>query len=277
MTVRATGSPSRRAWVEQIMGMPVSVHVRGPRACVDPGVERIVADVFDGLRRVDALFSTYRPDSEIMRLNRGELRLRECNGLIREVADLCAEATERTDGYFTADLPVHDRSTPGLPAADRCRWFDPSGLVKGWAVERAARDLSAIDGHDYYLGAGGDIAAYVDDPMSPAWNVGVEDPLDRSRVLGALPIRSGGIATSGSAARGAHIINPRTGRPAGGDALAVTVVGPSVMWADVYATAAFARGADALTWLAGLEQTEGLIVAADGDYRSTPGFDLRPV
>ncbi|WP_322779630.1 FAD:protein FMN transferase [Frankia sp. Cas4] len=281
---------SRRAWIEQIMGMPVSLHLRGPRAHGDPGVERIVAEVFAELRMVDALFSTYRADSEIMMLNRGELALSGCDRLVQEVADLCADATERTDGYFSAQLPAPDAGAvavaeagavavaeagAGAGAGAGRRWFDPSGLVKGWAVERAAARLAAIDGHDHYLSAGGDIAAHVDDPASPAWNVGICDPLDSLRVLATLPVRCGGVATSGSAARGAHIVNPRTGRPAGSDLLAVTVTGPSLMWADVYATAAFARGADALAWLTSLDRTEALVVTADGTHRSTPGFGRR--
>ncbi|WP_322753797.1 FAD:protein FMN transferase [Frankia sp. Cas3] len=271
MTAWVAGSMSRRAWIEQIMGMPVSLHLRGPRAHGDPEVERIVAEVFAELRMVDALFSTYRADSEIMMLNRGELALSGCDRLVQEVADLCADATERADGYFSAQLPAPDAGAEAVAGAGR-RWFDPSGLVKGWAVERAAARLAAIDGYDHYLSAGGDIAAHVDDPASPAWNVGICDPLDSTRVLATLPVRCGGVATSGSAARGAHIVNPRTGRPAGSDLLAVTVTGPSLMWADVYATAAFARGADALAWLTSLDRTEALVVTADGTHRSTPGF-----
>ncbi|WP_322762560.1 FAD:protein FMN transferase [Frankia sp. Cr2] len=274
MTAWVAGSMSRRAWIEQIMGMPVSLHLRGPRVLGDPDVERIVAEVFAELRMVDALFSTYRPDSEIMMLNRGELRLGDCNRLVQEVSDLCADAAGRTEGYFNAQLPAPDVGAGTRVGAGR-RWFDPSGLVKGWAVERAAARLAAIDGHDHYLSAGGDIAAHVDDPVSPAWNVGICDPLDSTRVLATLPVRSGGVATSGSAARGAHIVNPRTGRPAGSALSAVTVTGPSLMWADVYATAAFARGADALAWLTSLDRTEALVVTADGTHRTTPGFGRR--
>ncbi len=281
MTAWAAGSMSRRAWVEQIMGMPVSLHLRGPRAAGDSAVEQLVTALFAHLRAVDALFSTYRADSEIMRLNRGELRLDACDPLVQEVADLCAEATRRTDGYFSAELPAPGHPTgtgttagtgTAAGASAGRRWFDPSGLVKGWAVERAAARLTAIDGHDYYLSAGGDIAAYVADPVSPAWNVGICDPFDSTRVLATVPVRSGGVATSGSAARGAHIMNPRTGRPASSDLLAVTVTGPSLMWADVYATAAFARGSDALAWLAGLDRTAALVVTADGARHATPGF-----
>jgi thiamine biosynthesis lipoprotein len=127
--------------------------------------------------------------------------------------------------------------------------FDPSGLVKGWAVERAATLLAGIDGCDYYLNAGGDMALGVASPDSPAWKVGIEDPRDPTRILAVRDVRSGGVATSGSAARGAHIVDPHTGNHPS-DLLSVTVIGPALLWADVYATAAFARGTDALDWLA---------------------------
>ncbi len=78
-----------------------------------------------------------------------------------------------------------------------------------------------------------------------------------------MPLRTGAVATSGTAARGTHILEPSTGRPA--TALrSVTVIGPGLMWADVYATAAFARGPRATGWLATLAEHVSLVVALDG-------------
>lgn len=66
--------PPRRAWGKQIMGLPVSVHLRGPD--VDrPAVRDAVARVFADLRRADAVFSTYRAGSDLSRWERGELPL----------------------------------------------------------------------------------------------------------------------------------------------------------------------------------------------------------
>jgi thiamine biosynthesis lipoprotein len=224
----------RRSWVEQIMGMPISLHLRGPGVSIDPDIPGVVAAVFEQLREADRLFSTYRPASEVSRLRRGELKVRECHPLVREVVGLCRQAREVTDGYFDARLPGG---------------YDPSGLVKGWAVERAATLLAGIVDCDYYLNAGGDMALGVASPDSPAWQIGIEDPRDPTRIFAVREVRAGGVATSGSAARGAHIIDPHTGkRP--DDVLAVTVIGPTLLWADVYATAAFARGADPVGWLA---------------------------
>ncbi len=250
--VQALADLPRRAWVEQIMGMPISVHLRGP-ALQDPAVTAAVGAVFDELRAVEARFSVYRPDSEISRLQRGDLELTGCHPQVREVALLCAQARERTEGWFDADLPQ-----PGGG-----RLFDPTGLVKGWAVERASRHLAGLDGYDFLLNAGGDLVLGCTRTDTPDWRVGVENPADRSRLLATVPLRVGGVATSGTAARGEHIIDPTTGSPAS-RLLAVTVIGPLLTWADVYATAAFARGPGCVGWLGGLAGHGAFVVDRAG-------------
>lgn len=221
----------RRAWVEQLMGLPVSLHLRGPGAA--DGDARAAA-VFASLREIDRLFSTYREDSQISALRRGEFTEHDSPPLVREVLALCREARERTEGWFD----------PWLPGG-----FDPSGLVKGWAVERAAAGLGDID---HCLNAGGDIVVHVTSPASPPWRIGIEDPRDRRRLIAVHAVRTGAVATSGTAARGPHIIDPRRGVPAR-DMLSVTVAGPSLCWADVYATAAFAHGPGAESWLSRID------------------------
>jgi FAD:protein FMN transferase len=265
MTHRSMTTP--RAWVEQIMGMPISVHVRAEAHT--PAVARAVAAVFDELRAVDRMFSTYRPDSQISELNRGQLRLADSDPLVREVLDLCEEARRRTDGYFDAMLPGPE---------GRVR-LDPSGLVKGWAVERAGRLLADREVADFSINAGGDIV-FQSGPDQPDWRVGVEDPAAPDRLLAALPVRTGAVATSGTGRRGAHILDPHTGRSAV-EVTSVTVVGPSLTWADVYATAAVARGAGGIRWLADLTGYQALIVDATGALTVTdrtgrsPFQDLR--
>ncbi len=245
-----TGGSGRRAWVEQIMGMPISIHVR-----VGGGERRVAAAVgaaFDELRAVDQMFSTYRADSQISQLNAGKLAVRDCDRLVGEVLELCELARQRTGGYFDAMLPGPD---------GRVR-IDPSGLVKGWAVERAAGLLAERGVADFCLNAGGDIALRAGADQ-PEWRVGVEDPSDMDKLLAVVPLRGGAVATSGVARRGAHIINPSTGCAA--TALAsVTVIGQSLTWADVYATGAVARGAGARRWLATLADHRALVVEAGG-------------
>ncbi len=251
-----SGTDNQLARVEFVMGMPVSIHLRGPA----PEARRQAAmeAVFAHLRAVDRTFSTYRQDSEISRLARGELSVDACSPQVREVLDGCNQARIATGGYFD----------PMLPSAGGGRTLDPSGLVKGWAVERAARLLAELDREDYYLNAGGDIALRCARPDSPPWRIGIEDPRRTDRMIAILPLRTGGVATSGTAHRGAHISDPRTGSPATG-LRSVTVTGPSLLWADVYATAAFARGRDAPDWLATLTGYASLVVREDGTLWSS--------
>ena len=254
----------RRAWVEQVMGLPVSIHLRGP-GVRDGWVADAVAAAYDELRAVDALFSTYRADSEVSRVNAGDLRLADAHPMLREVAALCDEAGDRTDGCFDARLPSPHGGT----------WWDPSGVVKGWVTDRVAARLSRLAGHDVSVNAGGDLALAPGRPDSTPWRIGIDDPDHPGRMLTVVAVCAGGVATSGTAARGRHIHDPRTGEPA--DALrAATVVGPSLLWADVYATAAMVRGpGGARDWLATVEGYEGLFVTPDGAVTTTSGFPGR--
>jgi thiamine biosynthesis lipoprotein len=259
-----------RAWVEQIMGMPVSIHVRGPGvrdehspefALVTGAVER----AFAGLRAVDARFSTYRADSELCRVQRGEIPPERESEEMLEVRALCQDAEQRTGNWFSTEDP-----------AGR---FDPTGLVKGWAVEACALGLSqelnpdddSASGFDVMVNAGGDIAVRSVRVDTPDWVIGIENPADRSQLLATVPLRTGGVATSGSAARGAHIWNPHNRRETPAYWHAVTVIGPNLTWADVFATAAYAREGDAVDWLAEIPEHVALLVDRDGRTTSTEG------
>jgi FAD:protein FMN transferase len=248
--VRLDGQPGvqRRGWVEQLMGMPVSIHVRGPRSH-DADVASTVAAAFASLHAVDAMFSTYRDDSEISRLQRHEITLAECSPEIRDVHTLCRTALERTAGYFDAW---------GWRGAGV---FDPTGLVKGWAIGRAGLLLAALDDCDVAIDAGGDVLVRCADPAP--WRIGIEDPRDRTQVLATVELHDGAVATSGTAARGTHIVDPFTKTPVE-SILSATVIGPSIVWADVWATTAVARGVGAVEWTESLHGTSGMLVLADG-------------
>jgi thiamine biosynthesis lipoprotein len=90
-------------------------------------------------------------------------------------------------------------------------------------------------------------------------------------------VRNGAIATSGAYERGEHVRDPFTGKAPDG-VLSVTIVGPSLTYADAYATAAFAMGKTGLAWVAGLAGYAGCTITADPDGSNgrlawTPGFD----
>jgi thiamine biosynthesis lipoprotein len=247
----------RRSWAEQIMGMPISLLARGPEAG-GPGAAEAVDAVFAELRAVDARFSTYRPDSEVSRLNAGLLTLEQASPELREVAAACERARARTRGLFDATRP--DGS------------WDPSGLVKGWATERAARLLRMVEA-DWCLNAGGDVAVLA--PSGADFGIGIADPREATGVVAVVRRSSGGVATSGCAARGAHLYDPRTGQAAGGPAASVSVVGPSLAIADVLATAAYVAGPGWAELLAAEPDYAGLAVARDGTLLPTPDWPDR--
>jgi FAD:protein FMN transferase len=249
--VTALALPTGR-YVEQVMGMPISLALRG-RHTVDAAARDAWSACLADLRVTDRVFSTYRDDSHVSRLGRGEIGLEECPASVREVLDLAEQARQESDGAFDVRRPGPD----GSPV------FDPSGVVKGWAVERASLHLRSLDDTDFCLSAGGDMVCHVAAADRPEWQVGIEDPHDRTRVLAMIPVRHGAVATSGHAHRGLHVVDARTGTPPT-DVASVTVVAPDLTWADIDATAAYAHGARAAEWLSTRPGRSGLVVWADG-------------
>lgn len=243
--------PVRRR-VAFAMGMPISLALRG-RCSAGREADDAWAEVMACLDDVDRVFSTYRDDSLISRLGRGELAVEDCPPDVREVLAIGERARRESDGAFDVRRPAADGSTV----------LDPSGVVKGWAVERAAEPLRRLPDTDFCLSAGGDMVCRVANAGAPAWRIGIEDPRDATRLTAVVPLLNGAVATSGLAHRGAHIVDARTGLTPVGVA-SVTVVSHSLVRADVDATAAFARGPDALRWLSARPGATGLVVWADG-------------
>ncbi len=207
------------------MGTVFSIDIR------DPGIwEDAIAAVVTCLHRVDAVFSTYQDDSDISRIRRRELALGDADPDVSRVLELCAQVERESDGYFTA-----------FEGSD----LDPTGLVKGWAIERASDLLRAHGSHHHAVNGGGDIQLVGDADLAPPWRIGISHPLERDRLLTVVTGDSFAIATPGVAERGMHIVNPHNGGPAHG-LVSVTVVGPSLTGVDAYATAAFAMGPGAL-------------------------------
>jgi thiamine biosynthesis lipoprotein len=241
-----------RRKVADVMGMPISLALRGLHVD-DDRAEVAWQNCLAVLREADRMFSTYRDDSMISRLQRKEIDLADCPAEVHEVLDLGERARVGSHGAFDVRRPGPDGSTV----------LDPSGVVKGWAVDRASRALEVLPGTDFCLSAGGDMLCRTTRTGAPPWRIGIEDPHDPRRVVAVVPVRNGAVATSGLAHRGAHIVDARTGTTPH-DVASVTVVGPSLVRADIDATAAFALGADSIAWLGGRPEHSGLVVWADG-------------
>jgi FAD:protein FMN transferase len=242
------GTVARR--VEQVMGMPISLALRG-RYADHPRAEEAWQQALGSLLEADATFSTYRSDSVVSRLGRGELNRETCPAEVIEVLDLGELARLDTDGAF-------DVWRTGL---DGRAVLDPSGVVKGWAVDRAATALAGLDGTDFCLSAGGDMVCRT--TGETPWRIGIEDPLRPDRLVATVEVHNGAVATSGLAHRGAHIVDARTGRTPEAPA-SVTVLAPTLTWADIDATAAFALGDQAATWLRRRPGRRGVVVWSDG-------------
>jgi len=241
--------------VEQVMGMPVSLALRGRWA--GTGVaENAWQNALAMLREVDEIFSTYKPQSWVARLGRGEVGVEDCPDTVAEVLELAEQACRESEGVFDV-WAVGGEDTGGL---------DPSGVVKGWAVQRAAAAFDHLDDTDFCLSAGGDMVCVTRQGAAEPWRVGIEDPFDASRVIAVVPITNGAVATSGLAHRGAHIVDPVTGTTPS-QLASVTVVCDDLTWADIDATAAFVMGDAGVAWLEARHRT-GVVVTADGSARS---------
>jgi FAD:protein FMN transferase len=240
--------------VEHVMGTVFSLDLRDPALAVGA-----VEDVVRWWHWVDEVFSTYREDSQISRLGRGEITLEDCPPEVATILDLCAEAGRRSGGWFSA-----------MPGGR----LDPSGMVKGWSVERASAMLSAAGSTAHAVNGGGDVRCVGSpDPGTP-WRIGIADPLRPGELVTVVAGHDFAVATSGIAERGSHVLDPYTGRAA--DQLAsVTLVGDDLTWVDAYATAAIAMGPRCRDWIVALDGVEGLVVDLAGGAWTSPGWASR--
>jgi len=257
--VTRTG-PSLVRRIEPCWGTVIGVHVDD---AVDP---RAVDDVFRWFRRVDDLFSTWRDDTEISRIGRGELEIADAAPEVQEVLVACEQIRRETRGAF--DITIGGRAEV---EPRRLAPIDPSGFVKGWALERAVEMLGAVGVSRCSLNAGGDVVVRgrIDDQP---WRIGIQHPWERDKVAEVLEVGSGAVATSGRTERGDHVIDPRTRRPATG-LVSVTVVGPDLGTADALATAAVACGSIAEPWLARRPGVAAFAITDDGAVLVTAGLE----
>lgn len=241
--------------VEPVMGTVFSFDVR-PSPGQDEQALAAIAEAVEWLHWVDATFSTYRTESQISRLDRGELRVEACDPRVAEVLELCELEYTASGGYFSSVI------------AGR---LDPSGLVKGWSIEHASQLLRSHGCADHAINGGGDVRAVGEPSPGSLWQIGVTHPLQPDALTTVISGSDLAVATSGTAERGSHIRDPFTGQPPVGQA-SITVVGSDLTRVDCVATAAFAMGPDAQTWLEGLNGFEAYAVTEGGLAWWTSGF-----
>jgi thiamine biosynthesis lipoprotein len=145
---------------EHVMGTVVSFEVRrsAPGVAV-PAIERAVA----WLRWVDSTFSPYRSESQISLLERGELTEAASHREVRYILSLCEQLRLATNGYFDARAAGH---------------LDPSGVVKGWSVDRASELLTLAGCPDHLIDGGGDVRFHGRPAAGHDWQVGITHPVN---------------------------------------------------------------------------------------------------
>jgi len=234
-----------------IMGMPVRIVL--PRL----DSEELFQQSFTLLEKVDARFSTYKEDSEISRINRGEVKRVDAGSDIQEVFAIAEDTKKRTNGYF--DIEKKDGT------------LDPSGVVKGWAILGVQRLLEGAGMRDFMIDIAGDIASGGVNGKGDPWAFGIKNPLASDEIVKVVYPCGRGVATSGSYERGAHIYNPHTHAPLE-TIRSVTVIAKDILEADLLATSAFAMGEQGIVFLESLPDAEGYAISKDGTAVATSGF-----
>lgn len=234
-----------------LMGMPITVDVGGAAGS-------LIDSVFGYFEQIDRRFSTYRTDSEISAINRGDVPVRDWSGEMMEVLALAERTRSETGGFF--DIHKADGS------------LDPSGIVKGWAIRNAAEIVRQAGVRDFFIEAGGDIQSLGKNASGQDWSVGIRNPFKKDEIIKVVYPRGRGVATSGTYARGQHIYNPHEPSDAITDIVSLTVVGSDVLEADRFATAAFAMGRDGILFIEQTPGLEGYVVDINGRATPTGGF-----
>lgn len=236
------------------MGMPITVEVTDSNVS-----EQDFADVFAYFTAIDERFSTYKASSEITKINKKEISELEMSTEMETIFKLCEETKVLTHGYF--DI------------RNRHGEYDPSGLVKGWAIYHAAEILRQKGFENMYVEAGGDIQTYGTNNDNQPWSIGLRNPFNQTQIVKVLYANNLGVATSGTYVRGQHIYNPFLKHETISDIVSLTVIGPNIYEADRFATAAFAMGREGITFIENLPGFEGYMIDKQGTATMTNYFE----
>ena len=239
------------------MGMPFVIQLQDPASSLSAAdaVERFHGE----LKWADEVFSLFKDDSFLSRLNRGEITVDDCPEEMFEILNACEWYRASTLGGFDARLP------------DR---LDPSGIVKGWAVARGAKAFEEAGASAWIVGASGDVLVSGE---GREWRIGIADPRVSGDPTGkpvvdvvAIGGKYRALATSGIAQHGAHIWDPATGKGAQ-HYLQVSVVADNMVDADAWATAIAAGGERVLAAAldAGMEALAITKARCDGTFSAS--------
>lgn len=238
--------------VALIMGMPITIEI------ADKYIkENIFDNIFKYFHHVDSVFSTYKKNSEISKINDNKIKPSEYSIEMKEIFSLAEKTKNETHGYF--NINFKDK-------------LDPSGIVKGWAIYNASKILDKNGYKNYYINAGGDIQTRGRNIKGEKWSIGIQDPWNSNSIVKTIHINGEGVATSGTYERGEHIYNPLK-KSVAKDIMSITVIGPNIFDADRFATAAFAMGKSGIHFIEQLNGYEGYLIDKDKKAIYTSNFN----
>jgi FAD:protein FMN transferase len=267
--------------------------------------------VFTEFRRIDALMSTYKPESELSRVNARAAR--EPVRISRELYDLLATSVEYSkltrgafdityasvgylydyrkhvrpdDAAIAAALPGIDyRHIRFLPETTAVRFdragvrVDLGGIAKGYAVDRGIEALRAAGIDRAMVNAGGD-TRIIGDRFGRPWITGIRHPDDERKVVLRMPIVDAAMSTSGDyerffedgGVRHHHILDPKTGKSAS-KVRSVTVIGPTATRTDALTKSIFIMGAEeGIAFINGIADVDAVVVKPDGKVLYSRGL-----
>ena len=235
-----------------VMGMPATVNVTDISV-----MEEDISEVFSYFHFIDKKFSTYKKDSEISQINRGELQETQFSNEMKKILVLSEETKKETEGYF-------DINFNGV--------LDPSGLVKGYAIFQGAEILRKKGFLNYFVEIAGDVQVQGKNEKGESWKIGIQNPFNTDEIIKIVRLFNKGIATSGNYIRGNHIYNPRE-KKLTDEIVGITVIGPNIYEADRFATAAFAMGRKGIEFIEKLKGFEGYMIDKNGIATFTSNFE----
>ena len=313
LLVLVPAAPAQAEWVERTVDGTMGTRIRvelwaEERATGEAAIDAVMRE----MQRIDASMSTYKPHSEVSRVNaqaaRAPMRIS------RELFDLLATAVEYsrlTDGAFDITYasvgfmydfrrrhrPTESQIEAALPAVnyrnlvlDRQRrtvYFsrrgvriDLGGIAKGYAVDRGIAVLQQRGVGHALVSAGGD-SRIIGDRLGKPWIVGIRHPDHKEQVIARVPLADTAISTSGdyeryfdeNGVRYHHILDPATGHPAS-KARSATILAPTAMRTDGLSKTAFVLGPEAaLAIVNRLEDVDAILVAPDGRVLYSKGLE----
>jgi thiamine biosynthesis lipoprotein len=235
------------------MGMPITIEIID-----DFATAKDFDQVYDYFEYIDNKFSVYKKESEISLINADKLNQNKFSKDMKEIFKLSEQTKKQTSGYFE----IYHNSK-----------YDPSGLVKGWAILNATKLLKKLGFKNFYTEAGGDIQVVGKNKQGKNWVIGIRNPFNDQEIIKTLSIFDKGVATSGTYVRGQHIYNPKKKKSTITNIVALTVIGPNIYEADRFATAAFAMGKTGINFIENLGGFEGYSINSKGIATLTSNFE----